>query len=216
MPNFFVRKNENSYLLSFMKVILGSSSKWRQNLAKKHLGYDVSLLPADIDEKKVAHEANPKTPQEHTTVIAKAKLEHLLTKVTDPKTIIICCDTIVYFDGNILEKPTDHDDCVNMIKMWSKNGDRTEIYTAVAIGSTEPRIILSAVERADVVMTRDLKDEEIEPYIKESGCIQSSGSVIVESLIDMNAAVIDGDQTVIEGLPISCVKRMIEEIAKKF
>lgn len=210
-----------------MRVILGSSSKWRRALAKEHLGLDVELLPADIDEKKIAHEANPKTPEEHTLVIAKAKLDHLLSMISsDPKrderpVIIICCDTIVYYNGEILEKPIDHEDCVRMIKLWGKKGCRTEIYTATAVGSVDgpkdhPRIIsLSDVERSDVVMTRDLQDNEIKNYISKSDCIKSSGAVIVEDLMDINSAVIDGDRTVIEGLPIKGVQKMMDEIKSK-
>lgn len=210
-----------------MRIILGSSSKWRRSLAKKHLGLDVELLPADIDERKVAKDSNPQTPQDHTSVIAKAKLEHLLSLVSSDQNrnndpvIIICCDTIVYFNGQILEKPTDHKDCANMIKLWGKKGCRVEVYTAVAVGSVygpknSPKTIsLCEVERSDVVMTRDLKDDEIESYVKNSDAIQSSGAVIVEDLMDMNSAVIDGDQTVIEGLPISNVKKMMDEIQTK-
>lgn len=210
-----------------MRVILGSSSKWRRSLAKKHLGLDVELLPADIDERKVAKDKNPQTPQEHTLVIAKAKLEHLLSLVSsDPNrnenpAIIICCDTIVYFNGEILEKPIDHEDCVRMIKLWCNKGCRVEIYTAVAVGSVDgpkdkPRFIsLSDVERSDIVMTRDLRDDEIEPYIQSSDCILSSGAVIIEDLMNVGAAVIDGDQTVIEGLPITSVKKMMDEIKVK-
>lgn len=210
-----------------MRVILGSSSKWRRSLAKKYLGLDVELLPADIDERKVAKDFNPQTPQDHTSIIARAKLEHLLSLSTTDQNrngnpvIIICCDTIVYYNGQILEKPIDHDDCVKMIKSWDKKDCRIEVYTAIAVGSVYgPKgnpitISLSEVERADVVMTRDLKDEEIEPYIQASDCLQSSGALIIENLMDMKASVIDGDQTVIEGLPISKAKQMIDEIKVK-
>ena len=199
-----------------MRVILGSSSKWRQNLAKTQLGIDVDLMPADIDERKVAQERQPKTPEDHTLILAESKLNHLLEKVKEEKTAIICCDTIVFFNNKILEKPNDKNECIEQIKSWSKKDSRIIVYTSVAIGSTHPRNIIKTCEHADIVMTRDLSDEEIETYIKETDCIKSSGSLIVEFLLEHNAAVIEGDQTVIEGLPIIAVRKILDEIKQKF
>ena len=197
------------------KIILGSSSTWRQNLAKTQLGIDVELMPPDVDERKIVQEKKPKTPQEHTLLLAESKLNFLLNKVKEEKTIIICCDTIVYFNNEILEKPDDKNECIKQIKSWCKKDSIIEVYTSVAIGSTDPRNVKTTCERADVKMMRDLNDDEIEPYINETQCIKSSGSLVVEYLLDKNAAVIVGDQTVIEGLPIKPTQKMIKEIKQK-
>ncbi|KAH0795523.1 Maf-like protein [Histomonas meleagridis] len=201
-----------------IRVILGSSSKWRRELAKKYLGCESDLMAADIDEKKIAREAKPKTIQDHPLVIAKAKLSHLLGKVNDPKTLILCYDTIVVCNGKILEKPDSEEECISMIKMWAKKDEIIEVYTAIAIGLTEPRIEKFDVQRADIKMTRDFTDEDVQTYIQKSNsmCITSSGAVIVEDLIDMNSAVISsGEMSVIEGLPIEGTKQIINEILKQ-
>ena len=194
------------------KFVLGSSSQWRRQLANKFLGIEVALMPADIDERAAAKGAKDGTPEAHTAVIAAAKLEHLLGQVKEPNTVIMCFDTVVYSNGRILEKPADMEDAVAMVRMWAKKGNRIGVYTGVAVGRTEPRSIRECVERADIVMTRDLEESEIPGYIERSNGLYSSGAVIVEELVEMKAATVDGDQSVIEGLPIAGTKKIIAEL----
>lgn len=196
------------------KYVLGSSSRWRRELAKKHLGIEVALMPADIDERAAAKSAKDSTPESHTAVIAAAKLSHLLEKVTEPDTVIMCFDTVVFSNGCILEKPTGMDDAIATVRKWAKKGNRIGVYTGVAIGRTTPRSVKECVERADIVMTRDLQEEEIPGYIERSHGLESSGVVIVEELVAMNAATVEGDQSIIEGLPITATKRILEELAQ--
>ena len=191
--------------------ILGSTSQWRRELAMKHFNAPVELYPSNIDEKAIIEELKPSSPQEHCSLIAKAKLDFLLSQIKTPNTIIMCFDTIV-FHNEILEKPVDRDDCVRMLNLWGKEGLRTTIYTAVAIGRTEPRVIKTSVESADVLMTRSLTNSEIEKMIDETDVLKSSGAMIVEELEKINSCKIEGDQSVIEGFPVSKVKEFVADI----
>lgn len=210
-----------------MRIVVGSSSRWRQQIAKTQLGIDVELMPPDIDEKQVAHKFQPKTPQEHTQVISNAKLDFLLSKLESDTSrgenpvIVICCDTVVYYNNNILEKPIDKNECLETIKSWGIKNARIGVYTAISVGAISgsqnsiQKVTLSEVHKSDVVMIRDLTNDDITFYFNNSNCIDSSGSLIVETLMEMKAAIIDGDQTVIEGLPVAPCKRMIQELESK-
>ncbi|KAK8881772.1 hypothetical protein M9Y10_044408 [Tritrichomonas musculus] len=105
-----------------------------------------------------------------------------------------------------------------MIKLWCKKDYKTEVLTAVSVGfiegpSNSPRkITLNEVEKADFFMLKDMNGNEIDEYIKDSGCDGSSGAVIVEYLLEKGFAKINGDLTVFQSLPISCINRMIDEI----
>lgn len=193
------------------RYILGTTSIWRQQIAKTQLGIPTTLMPADIDEKAAALNKPDPGPISHTSTIAKAKLDFLLPQVNEPNTILMCFDTVVYTD-KILEKPKDMEECRQMVRSWAKKDSIVQIYTAAAIALNEPRIIKTSCERADIIMTRNLNEDEIDPYIEASGALKSSGSVIVEELLKLNACVIKGDQTVIEGLPVTCVKGLIDDI----
>lgn len=207
-----------------MEIILGSSSQWRQSLAKKYLGDNVILMPPDIDERQISNCHDSQNPQKHTSIIARAKLDHLLSKLKthsttkNKKIIVICCDTIEYFNGEILEKPKDTEDCLRMIRLWSKNGCRTEIYTSIAIGGLCTQndnfqtFIETDVQRADLVMVRDFTNDEIMTYIKNKDCMKSSGAVIIDDVLQSGAGIVEGDKTVIEGLPIPSVLTLIKKI----
>lgn len=197
-----------------MDVILGSSSKWRRQLAKQYLGVETELMAPDIDEREVAKAAAPGDPSDHPLVIARAKLAHLLQRVRGRRALILCFDTVVCCGGEIMEKPESAEECVAMVRKWAKGGTVIDVYTGVAVGHTEPRVERSECHRAGIRMTRDLSDKEVEEYIAKSNCIVSSGAVVVEDLIEMGAAEVDGDQSVIEGLPIEACRRLMGEIGE--
>jgi predicted house-cleaning NTP pyrophosphatase (Maf/HAM1 superfamily) len=172
---------------------------------------EVVLLPPDIDERAVAAAiANP-TPTVHCSTIARAKLDSLLPKVTTAS-IILCFDTIVVHCDAILEKPGDETEAVSMVRSWGKKGEEVLVLTAVACAVSSPLKIEESVEIAKIIMTRDLSENEIAKYFEDRDCLSSSGAVIVEHLLQFGAAKVEGDQSVIEGFPITTVKKFIEAV----
>jgi septum formation protein len=194
-----------------MQVVLGSSSKWRRDLAKEFLGSDVVLLSPDIDERAVARTITDASPSSHCSAIARAKLDFLLQKVTEPS-IILCFDTIVFHAGVILEKPVDETEARAMVRVWGKKGEEITVFTAVACALSSPLHIAETVEIARIHVTRDLSDDEIAKHFEDGGCLQSSGAVIVEHLLEYGAAWIEGEQSVIEGFPVSSVKKIVNDL----
>jgi predicted house-cleaning NTP pyrophosphatase (Maf/HAM1 superfamily) len=197
-----------------MRLVLGSSSKWRQAIAKQCLGGDVTLIPADIDERQAALTVTEPGASNHCAVIALAKLNSLLHIITEPSSIIMCFDSVVYHRGTILEKPDNASVCESMVRSWAKADERIQVYTAVAIGLNSPREVRQTVEVSDVVMKRDLTDEELDKYLKTSGCLGSSGALIVELLLEFGAAAVEGDQSVIEGFPKTVVQGIVADLTK--
>ena len=193
-----------------MKIILGSSSKWRREIASKELGQEVELRIPDIDEKEIALNSKVTNPQDHVLVIAKAKLEKIMKENFNEKVIFMCFDTVIVTDNIILEKPNDQKHMIEMLKTWCLKDKITSIYTAVCMGTNFPLKTVFSVEKADVTLLRDLTIEEFNNYISHEDCLVSSGAMVVEYLIDYNCVKIDGDINVIFGLPIQKVKENFE------
>jgi septum formation protein len=196
-----------------MEVVLGSSSRWRRDLARQSLGSDVELLPPGIDERAIARTITNANPTSHCSVIARAKLDFLLQKVTVPS-IILCFDTIVVHAGVILEKPIDEVEALAMVRAWGRKGEEISVFTAVACALTSPSKIVESVESARIHATRDLTDDEIAKYFEEKSCLESSGAVIVENHLEYRAATIEGEQSMIEGFPITAVKKIVHAFKK--
>ncbi|KAF7829667.1 maf-like protein [Senna tora] len=81
---------------SSCKIILGSSSKARKNILSE-MGYQFTILTADIDEKSIRKE----TPEELVMALAEAKADAIISKLQttssqegfDESTILIAADT---------------------------------------------------------------------------------------------------------------------------
>ena len=201
----------NSHLHS-MRIILGSTSKWRHEIATNALGMNIEMMEANIDEKATAREANPKTPSDHVSAIAKGKLDKIFSLVTGDPAIVMCYDTVVVYDNQILEKPIDHDDLVRMVKLWGSKDKITSVYTALAIGRTDTNERIYEVHVSRVIMTRDLTSEEFEKYVNGKYVKYSSGALITEDLIEINACRIDGNLDTIQGLPVEATINAVRKL----
>jgi septum formation protein len=198
-----------------MRLVLGSSSKWRRDYAKQCLGSDIELIAPDISEREIAAKLDNPSPADHVKAIAGAKLRHLLDKIeSDEPSIVMCFDTIVYFNGRILEKPANREEAVATIREWGKNSHKLEVWTGLAIGLNRPMTICIEAEVATIFLVRDLREDEIPIYIDNSGAVNSCGAVIIEELSAMGAARYEGELSCIWGFPEASIKRIVGDLTK--
>lgn len=195
-----------------MRVILGSTSKWRHEIATRALGMPIEMMEANIDEKAAARAAHPKNPAEHVSAIAKAKLAKVISLVTGDPAIVMCYDTVVVYENQILEKPLDHDDLIRMVKLWAGKDRVTSAYTAVAIGRTDTEDRVYEVHVSHNIMTRDLTPEEFDKYVNGKYTKVSSGALITEDILAINACRLDGNLDTIQGLPVEATIAAVKKL----
>jgi nucleoside triphosphate pyrophosphatase len=179
-------------------LILASQSPRRAELiARLELSFDV--LPADIDERYLPHES----PPDHAERLSREKAAAIAA--THPHALVVGSDTIVVVDGDVLGKPRDREQAVEMLLRLS--GREHEVCTGVAValgGRVE-----SGLERVRVrfrALDRGACEEYVatgEPMDKAGAYgIQGFGSAIVEG--------IEGDYFAVMGLPVVRMLRLIE------
>ena len=86
------------------RLILGSSSKFRQKLWLAHFPGESDFRSPDIDEKAIRH-TDAKTL---TLLIANAKADALATSLLSEEpldALLVCLDQVVCCEGSIREKP---------------------------------------------------------------------------------------------------------------
>src|SRR4051812_14704096 len=93
--------------------ILASKSPRRQYLLKE-LGIDFEVHTKEVDE---SFPDNLKA-QEIPLYLAQKKADAFDKELTD-NAIVITADTIVWVDGQVLNKPENFDDAVRMLKLLS-------------------------------------------------------------------------------------------------
>lgn len=184
------------------KVILASGSPRRRELmAGLGVNYEVRILP-DVDE------SYPDTLQgeEIPLYIAKEKADAYIPMM-QPDELIITADTIVWLDGEVLGKPRDREDALQMLRTMS--GRTHEVFTGVCITTTDWQRSLTAQTE---VRFATLSEDEIIYYVDNFKPMDKAGAYGVQEWIGfIGVENISGSYYNIMGLP---VQKLYRELLK--
>ena len=182
-------------------MILASQSPRRIELMRE-AGFDIAVMPADIDETPLADES----PFELVERLARAKALEIARTGDTPDETIVAADTIVALDGTPLGKPTDEADAQRMLHALS--GTTHQVATSVCIvRGGQPN---SFVDITDVTFF-ELTDEEIDAYIATGEPMDKAGAYGIQGTYGrMLVERIDGDFYNVVGLPIAKVVRALK------
>lgn len=197
------------------RLILASGSPRRKELLEQ-IGAEFEILPAKGEEvitstipSQVVMELSSQKAEEvagrfEAELGAAAKSESEKESVV----VILGADTVVAYDNQILGKPKDKEDAVNMLKMLS--GNTHSVFTGVTLilcknGMQEKQSFFAETK----VTMYPLTEQEIWAYVEtgepmdKAGAygIQGKGAVLVEK--------IDGDYNNVVGLPVAMVCRKL-------
>ncbi|RWR95730.1 Maf-like protein [Cinnamomum micranthum f. kanehirae] len=132
------------------KLILGSSSMSRRQLLAE-MGYQFTLMSADIDEKGIRMEK----PEELVMALAEAKADAIISKlqITDYKndiepTLLITADQVVVYEGVIREKPSSKDEARLFVKGYS--GSHTSTVGSVLVTNLKTGVRRGAWDKAEI------------------------------------------------------------------
>lgn len=147
------------------EIMLCSSSPRRQLLLRE-LGIHFVLIKNDIDE-IFPQELKGK---EVAIYIAEKKAQALGAQFKD-EIVYVTADTIVWLNDEVLGKPVDPMDALNMLKKLS--GKTHQVFTAVCLNSLTKKIIICAESR---VQFNELSMGEIMNYIEQFMPFDKAGS----------------------------------------
>ena len=180
-------------LLYNYRLILASNSPRRQQLLKGlDLDFDVitypdidESFPDDLEAEKIAAFLSEQ----------KAKSYH---KLLDKNTLVITADTIVWFEGKVLNKPANRDEAIHMLKLLS--GQKHTVYTGVTISSLDEQKTFSSETQ---VWFKKLKDKDIEYYVDQYKPYDKAGAYGAQEWIGYVAIQrIEGSYFNVMGLPV--------------
>jgi septum formation protein len=184
-----------------MEIILASASIRRQELIKR-LTNDFKIIVSDFDESTIKLKNNCSS---YVMDIAEGKAECVKDKVKN-ESLIIGCDTVVFFNGKILGKPKDDKEAFSMLKMLS--GNTHEVYSGLAILDN-----ISGNIKRDFVCTKvdfsKLSDEVIEKYIETGEHRDKAGSYGIQGYGGVFVEEIHGCYYNVVGLPLNKLSRML-------
>ncbi len=182
------------------KLILGSGSPRRKEILE-NAGFRFEV------EVKVTEEDFPAEmpPGQVPVYLAEKKRNEFGTAGYADK-IILCADTVVILDGQILNKPRDRQESAAMLGALS--GRRHTVVTGIALKCGDWQV--SVADHCDVYF-EPLSTGEIDYYIDECRPFDKAGSYGIQDFIGMTRiSRLEGSFYTVMGLPVHLVYEQLK------
>jgi septum formation protein len=201
---------ENNFLLVFCHtpramtppfIYLASQSPRRSQLLEQMGVVHQLLLPgADEDTEALEVVTSDEAPRDYVQRVTALKLQAALARLHRlglPDAPVLCADTTVALDHEILGKPADAQDAQRMLGLLS--GRTHQVYTAIAL-SWGGRVA-HACSASDVIFAR-LQPQAIARYAASGEPMGKAGAYAVQGRAAAFIERIEGSYSGIMGLPV--------------
>lgn len=170
-------------------LVLASGSPRRRQLLEM-LGIPVVVSVSSVQEIPLPNEA----PAAYSRRLARDKARAV------PGEFVLGADTIVVVDGAILEKPTDADDALRMLRLLQ--GRRHQVITSICLvaGGQE----FQAADTTGVVF-RPAEDDWLRDYVATNEPMDKAGAYGIQGFGAALVERIEGDFFSVMGLPVRLV-----------
>lgn len=187
--------------LKTTKILLASGSPRRKQLLTD-LQLDLTVMVKPTDESYPSdlnvYEVALFIAQKKAAVFSQAEIGN---------SVLIAADTVVIHNGNILGKPANEQEALDMLQRLA--GSQHEVVTGVVLKSKEKEVKLS--ERTEVFFC-PLSAQEIEFYVKNYQPYDKAGGYGAQEWMGMVAIEkINGSYFNVVGLPVHAVYRALKE-----
>jgi len=173
------------------------------------LGWDFSVVPADVDETVLPGE----TPPNYVLRLAESKARAVGERLGE-NAVIISADTTVVDGDEILGKPIDAVDAARMLRQL--RGRTHQVYTGVAVHLPHRHqqsrdVLLTDLGAADVPM-REYSDEEMDTYITSGDPLDKAGAYAIQHAGFHPVEMLKACYANVVGLPLCHLTRTLSKI----
>lgn len=188
-----------------MKLILASNSWIRKQILDRS-EFDYQTISAEVDERAIEEANQGKSNQEIAVLLATAKAQAVAKN--HPEQIVIGADTFAVLDnGDVLHKPKDHQEAIDL--SMKQSGQSITVITGIAVvcaGKTQ-----TATSKTRITYSKFPQDlieklfEGDDATIRNSGLgffTDAPGFTLVESF--------DGSYTGAMGMPMEILRKLLK------
>lgn len=184
------------------RLLLASASPARRALLQA-AGIDVEVQVSGVDESQV------EAPDAYGLCLALARMKARAVAASlpaDPSVLVLGCDSVLAFDGEILGKPADSAEAV---ERWrAMRGRSGVLYTGHHLTD-----LVSGKQAEDVGSTvvyfADLSDAEIEAYVASGEPLHVAGCFTIDGKGGAFVERIEGDSGNVIGLSLPLLRRLL-------
>lgn len=191
-----------------MNLILASASERRIELLKR-ISKEFKVIVSDFDEKSIIYNGNI---SDYVITLAIGKAEAVARRVENIEpadTLIIGCDTVVYFKDKILEKPLNESEAYKMLEMLS--GETHKVFSGIAVYDLKAKAIKTDFAVTDVKFSI-LSDKMIRKYVEIGDCMDKAGAYGIQGDAAVFVEGISGCFYNVVGLPLNKLYKMLKEM----
>ena len=187
------------------RLVLASASPARRALLKA-AGIDADVLVSGVDESAV------EADDAYTMSLALARMKARTVAAqmqAEPGVLILGCDSVLAFDGEILGKPADADEAT---KRWQAMRGRSGVLhtghhvTDLVGGHQAEEVGTTVVHFADVT------DDEIDAYVASGEPLNVAGGFTIDGRGGAFVERIEGDPGNVIGLSLPLLRRLLGEL----
>jgi septum formation protein len=186
-------------------LVLASGSTIRQQMLKA-VGLNFSVVPSGVEESLVKAEFSDAPIPELALALARAKT--LAVSKTHPDAYTIGADQLCVHHGKILSKPGSYERAEAQLAALA--GDIHEQHSGVVLAKGSE--ILWQYHAKATLTVRPLSASAIHHYIAADAPLSSCGAYKFEAMGRHLFSAVDGDQDVIQGLPLVPLLAALEQL----
>ena len=190
------------------RLVLASASPARINLLRA-AGIEAEVIVSGVDESTVDSSRADLLSLTLARMKAQAVASRLRHGLPRDATLVLGCDSVLEFGGEILGKPRDAADAT---ARWRRmRGGSSVLYTGHCL------IELDSEKRAEAtagttVHFGDLSDAEIEAYVRSGEPLHVAGAFTIDGLGGAFVESIEGDHGNVVGLSLPLLRRLLGEL----
>lgn len=197
------------------QIILASGSPRRIEMMKEH-GFEPIVMPSKADESLPLHRGMTETAM--FLALKKAReveQRWLVSQAADEQSsseenfrtaedesfrppIIVAADTIVYYDGEIMGKPSDKEDAFRMLTALRKECHYVVTGVALVEAGAQNTRVFSDVTK---VYFTDYTDKELLEYLDTEEAYDKAGAYAIQGYFSRYVDRIEGDYDNVVGFP---------------
>ncbi|MGD1862172.1 MAG: Maf family protein [Leptolyngbyaceae cyanobacterium] len=185
-----------------LQFILASASPARRKLLTD-AGISVYVCPSNFDEDQV----QLTNPAELVKTLAKSKAD--LVAAQFGKALVLGCDSILAFDGQIYGKPDSPEDAI--ARLQTVRGQVGELYTGHALIDTSRQRAVVRCRVTQVYFT-DVSDRQIIDYVATGEPLRCAGAFAIDGKGSCFVEKLNGCHTNVIGLSMPLLRELIAEL----
>jgi septum formation protein len=188
-------------LMNNYKLVLGSGSPRRKELLGG-MGLTFEVRVSDVDESIDPHWPLAEVAQR----LSERKADALLKDAASNE-VFVTADTVVHVEGKLLNKPTDKEEALVMLKQLS--GKSHEVFTGVCVATKEWKHSFTDCTK---VTFANLNERELQHYIENYKPFDKAGSYGAQDFIGLvGIAKLEGSYFNVMGLPTHMLYAALKE-----